>query len=123
MSLQLLHGNLSKGIVFYMAIIGLWGLVLYFRKRGVTSDYWGILAIGEILMIAQAVLGVAMVLTGASPARVIHFLYGLLGIICIPGVFAYTRGEDGRREVLIYALIGLFLMGVSIRAITTATGG
>jgi hypothetical protein len=30
------------------------------------------------------------------------------------------RGRDGRREVLIYALIGLFMAGVSLRAIGTA---
>jgi hypothetical protein len=59
---------------------------------------------------------------GGRPARTwVHILYGILLVITLPGAFAYLRGKDTRREALIYGLVGLFLAGVSLRAISTAT--
>jgi hypothetical protein len=75
-----------------------------------------------LLYIAQGLVGVALYLLGARPARVwVHILYGVLLVITVPGAFAYMRGRDSRREALIYGLVGLFLAGVSLRAIYTAT--
>jgi hypothetical protein len=36
------------------------GLVRYFRRQGINSSYWGALAIGELLILVQAGLGVSI---------------------------------------------------------------
>jgi hypothetical protein len=114
-----LHSGLARASVIFSLIIGIYGLWRYWRNMGVSQDFWGVLAAGEFLYLAQAVVGISMLMLGLSPGRWVHFLYGILSVITIPGAFAYTRGQDGRREVLIYALIGLFMVGVSLRAIAT----
>jgi len=66
-------------------------------------------------------VGGLLYLGGARPARIeVHILYGVLLVIVLPATFAYLRGRDERREALIYGLVGLFLAGVSLRAIVTA---
>jgi hypothetical protein len=78
------------------------------------------IAIGELLMLAQFVIGVLLLLTGAQPYRLsIHILYGIVAIIGLPGAFAYTRGRDDRWELLIYVTVCLFLCGIALRALTT----
>jgi hypothetical protein len=108
-------------MLLFLAIAGLWGLLSYFLRRGMTGSYWGILAIGELLILAQAVAGVALWIDGVRPARTIHLLYGAVAAISLPGYYAYSKGQDDRRTVLNYGLICLFLAGITIRAITTAS--
>lgn len=108
-------------MLLFLAVAGLWGLAIYLLRRGVSSSYWGILAIGELLILAQAIIGVALWIDGARPARAIHLLYGVVAAIALPGYYAYSKGQDDRRRALNYGLICLFLVGISLRAIGTAS--
>ncbi len=66
------------------------------------------------------ILGVILFVSGARPYRPsIHILYGIVAILTVPGTFAYTRGRDGRWELLIYVTVCLFLCGIALRALTT----
>ena len=120
MSLTLIHARLATTMLLFLTIAGVWGIAAYFLKRGITGSYWGILAVGEILIIAQVIVGTILWIQGARPARTIHLLYGVVAAIGLPGYYAYTRGQDDRRASLTYGLISLFLVGISIRAMTTA---
>ena len=121
MTLLQIHNSLANACVIFSLVVGAYGFWRYFRRQGVGADYWGMLATGELLYLAQGMVGVALFLTGLRPARTaVHILYGVLLVIVLPGAYAYTRGRDGRREALTYALIGLFLAGVGLRAMITA---
>jgi len=116
-----IHEGLSRACVLFSLIIGVYGLWRFWRKQGVGENFWSILAAGELLYVAQGVVGGLLYLGGARPARTeVHILYGVLLVIVLPATFAYLRGRDERREALIYGLVGLFLAGVSLRAIVTA---
>ncbi|MFQ5921794.1 MAG: hypothetical protein ACE5M4_03025 [Anaerolineales bacterium] len=121
MTLTIIHARLGTAMLLFLSVAGVWGLATFFLRRGITGSYWGILAVGEILIVAQMVVGVILWIEGARPARTIHVLYGIVAGISIPGYYAYTRGQDDRRAGLTYGLICLFLVGISIRAIGTAT--
>ena len=121
MTLTLAHVRLGTAMLLFLSVAGVWGLASFFLRRGITGSYWGILAVGEILILAQMVVGIVLWIDGARPARTIHVLYGIVAAISIPGYYAYTRGQDDRRASLTYGLICLFLVGISIRAIGTAT--
>ncbi len=121
MTLTIIHVRLGTAMLLFLSIASVWGLATYFLRRGITGSYWGILAVGEILIVAQMVVGIILWIDGARPARTIHVLYGIVAGISIPGYYAYTRGQDDRRASLTYGLICLFLVGISIRAIGTAT--
>jgi hypothetical protein len=115
-----IHRSLATSLFLFTAIAGVWGLVMYARRSPITGTYWGILAALELLALAQAAVGAVMLVGGAQPARAVHILYGLTSVVALPGVYAYTRGRDDRRATLVYALLCLFLLGVSLRAAGTA---
>ena len=121
MSLNILHHGLSNACLIFSLVISGYGFWAFLRKQGFTSSYLGVLAIAEGLFVAQAVVGVIMAAQGGAPARGwVHYLYGVVTLISLPGLYAYLRGRDGPRELLLFALMGLFLAGISLRAMTTA---
>ena len=106
--------------MLYSLALGLYGLKIYFRKRAISSGFWGTLVLGELLYLAQVVVGLVMLFQSARPERSVHLLYGVLPVIVLPAAYAFTRGRDDHNAALSYGLIGLFLAGVAIRAMTTA---
>ena len=118
--LAVLHARLLVTILLFFGALSIWGLVSYLRGQSISGSYKGALAIGELLMVAEFVLGVLLLLSGAQPYRLsIHILYGIVAIIGLPGAFAYTRGRDDRWELLIYVTVCLFLCGIALRALST----
>ncbi len=120
MALGEIHGRLGYTALYFMVILALWGMWRYFRKQGVDSNYWGALMIGEILIIAQGLLGAYLYIIGARPERGIHILYGVATALVIPVVYAYTKGDEQRRVMLIYGSALLVSALLILRAITTA---
>jgi hypothetical protein len=120
MTLTVIHDRLATTMILFSAIAAVWGLIRYFRGQGIDGSYWGILATGEVLIIAQAGLGFVLWLQGLRPARGIHILYGIVAVLTLPAVYAFSRGRDDRRIMLGYGLILLFLTGIGLRAVGTA---
>ena len=119
-TLAVLHARLVVTILLFFGALAIWGFVSYLRGQSISGSYKGALAIGELLMVAEFVLGVLLLLSGAQPYRLsIHILYGIVAIIGLPGAFAYTRGRDDRWELLIYVAVCLFLCGIALRALST----
>jgi hypothetical protein len=108
-------------MLLFLAIAGLWGIFSYVLKRGMTGSYWGILAIGELLILAQAVAGVALWIDGTRPTQTVHLLYGAVATISLPGYYAYSKGREDGKTVFNYGLICLFLAGITIRGMTTGS--
>lgn len=123
-ALPILHARLVVTILLFFGALAIWGFVNYLRGEGITGSYKGALAIGEMLVIAEFILGIILFISGARPFRPsIHILYGIVAIITVPGTFAYTRGRDGRWEQLMYVTVCLFLCGIALRALTTGRAG
>jgi hypothetical protein len=121
MPLTDIHDRLATSMLLFLAVAGLWGVGSSLLKRGMSGSYWGMLAIGELLIVAQAITGIVLWLEGARPARGIHLLYGVVALLTLPGYFAYSRGQDDPRATRSFGLICLFLVGISLRAIGTAS--
>ena len=122
MSLSQIHAQLSTSIMLFAGLATLWGLVSYIRGRGVEGNFWGILAVGEILFLSQIVLGIILWLDGARPTRGVHLIYGAVTVLAIPAYYTITKGRDDRTATLAYTLICLFLVGIAARAVMTASG-
>jgi phosphatidylglycerophosphate synthase len=119
-SLTILHARLLITILLFFGALTVWGFFNYLRGQGVSGSYLGALAIGELLMLSEFIVGVILLLSGRQPYRPsIHILYGVVAIITLPGTFAYIRGRDSRWEQLIYVTVCLFLCGIALRALTT----
>lgn len=119
-TLEVIHARLADSLLLFMAIAGLWCLIAALRGHDVSSQTWGILAIGALLALAQAALGLMLYLGGDRPARGIHILYGVVAVLGLPAYYALSHGRDDRRAAWTYAVLCLFLAGISLRAATTA---
>lgn len=118
-TLIFIHGRIALTTILFALAMGLWAAWRWFRKQGVDSNYWGALIIGEILALAQGVIGVLMLILGGRPADLLHFLYGVLVALGWPAVYVYTNARATRSEAAIYALVSLFIFGLGLRAIMT----
>ncbi|MEK6255939.1 MAG: hypothetical protein N2C13_01305 [Chloroflexota bacterium] len=119
MSISDIHARLGNTAMLYFLLIALWGYYRFFRAQGVSSSYWGALALGEILLILQGLIGAYLWFAVAPPYRAIHILYGFVSLIMIPGAYLYTKGKDGRPEILIYGTATLIGVGLLLRGIFT----
>lgn len=118
MSIIEIHGRLGNTALLFTIILAVWGLWRFFRRQGVDSNYWGALVIGELLLLVQAALGAFIYLSGIGhlTRQYMHILYGVVSVLVIPTVFAFTRGDDRHRVSLVYGAALLFNMGVIMRA-------
>lgn len=116
MSLTLVHNSLATAILLFSLIIAGWSLLRALRRLGIDGNTWGVFASGEILFLAQGAVGLLQLLAGDRPARGIHLLYGVVAALTLPAYYALSRGRDDNRAAWIYALLGLFLAGIALRA-------
>ena len=120
MILTEIHGRMATSVILFAAIAGIWGIVSRLRGQGVSGNYWGILAVGELLFIGQATLGVLLWLNSARPGRMgIHVLYGVILVITLPGYYIITKGRDDQVASLMYGLICLLVAAIGWRAMVT----
>jgi hypothetical protein len=116
-----LHKGVGNAAPLFMVLVGLLSLINYFRGLGLDGSVIGAVIVGEITMLVQAGLGLILLAFGLWPGGWgIHFLYGSLSVLFFPALWAYTRGATDRRASLTWAVGGLFMMGLTLRAIGTA---
>lgn len=110
-------------IVAAATISGIWGLVLYFKRRAPIKAWRILLIITLALGILQGLFGLAMVLSGLKPdggknLYYLHYVYGGIVALGIPltWVSFTTNGKDQRKDLLIYSIATLVLVAAAIRA-------
>jgi hypothetical protein len=119
--LDLLHSRLQITIALTLAALVLWGLVCALRG-GLGRGYLAALGMAQLLILAEAALGLALLIGAARPARLaLHIVYGVVACALLPAARAYSRRRADRWAALTYAGACLFLLGVAIRA--AQTGG
>ena len=118
-----IHRQLAQTGVMYMFAAAVWGLIMTWRKHPMDSSYRGILAIGYVLGDVIGLLGLTMVLAGVSPRDPIHILYGLVTAVALPAaaIWQEQRKVGDEQKPRWYALASLFVFGVMLRGIITAT--
>ena len=126
-TLAQIHRGLANTTWLFMLIMGLWALGHYIRNRPLDGNFFGIVAVGEILLVVQVILGVLMLLLSRlallPPRPFLHFLYGAFSLLVLPSIYYYTKGAQDRRAMLIWFFTGLFLFGLALRLLTLARFG
>ena len=116
-----IHERLAITSLYFFLIISVWGYYRFFRKQGLSSAYWGVLVIGEVLILIEVAIGGYLWLSGVRPARdALHIIYGAVIPIMIPGAYFYTRGRGERAEIMVYSTAAIIACGLILRAIDTA---
>ena len=119
-----IHHALSNTAWLFFLILGLWGLFRAIRGQSVNANYLGAAFIGQLIFVAQAVMGGILWLGGGSAqiARPeIHLLYGVFALVFLPFVYvSVLRGDDTNRAQWVLAFTTLFLFGIALRSISTS---
>lgn len=118
-----IHSLLSNTVWLFYLILGIWGVIRAVGKRSVDGGYLGALVIGQILYLAQGVLGAILWgsgrLSGLGRPEM-HVLYGAFAAVFMPFVYlVWLKGDDSSRAQWILSLASLFLFGIALRAIGT----
>ena len=126
MPIEQIHARIGNAALLFMVIAGVWGLLRWRQKKSVDSNYFGILVVGELLLIAQAAIGIYMWLALGRASELersgMHFLYGFLTVLTLPAAYSFSQGKmEGVREQALYALVCLFLAALVFRASMTST--
>jgi hypothetical protein len=120
-TILIFHDRLATSVLLFMLAVGVWGIVSFARGGVLTGSLSGALVIGQALVVAQVLAGVALYIDGARPESSVHILYGLTAILIIPFVWSYVKDRHPRQGLLFYSLVALFIAGLSIRGMATGT--
>lgn len=121
MSIIEIHVRLANTATLFIGFIGMWALFFRFRNRPLDASWYGAAMIGELLLVAQGLLGAylfyGMGLSAALPRPFMHLLYGVVSIITIPAAQSYFgQLEDEKVKAVAMAATCLFLWGILLRA-------
>lgn len=113
-----LHTQWAWIVIIANALAGIWALaahkVLPLRSRAL----WWFTAVAQFTVFIQVAMGVLMVSRDKRVFPEFHAFYGFVAIIAIAIIYSY-RAQLKNRVYLLYGFGGLFIMGLSIRAILT----
>jgi hypothetical protein len=115
----MIHDRLATTVLLFMAAIGIWGLLSYFKGESLGGSLSGALVIGQFLIVAQGLFGAALFIDGFRPATMIHLLYGFTAVLVLPFVWSYVKDRHPRQSLLFYSLVALFIAGLAVRGMTT----
>jgi len=105
----------------YVAIVangvaGIVALLAWRVERWRGSWVWRLTIVAELLFMVEVVIGTILVAGFKLRAPNVHYFYGFLVFLTVGLAYQYRDAMRGRTELL-YGLVGLFLMGLGIRAV------
>ncbi len=98
------------------ALAGIVLLVCWRVERWRGRWMWIPTIAAEAAMMLQVVVGVVLVASDEYVVPRFHMFYGFVAFLTVGIAYSYRQQMRGRRE-LFYGLVGLFIMGLGIRAI------
>jgi hypothetical protein len=120
MALTQINSGLANTALLFVAAIGLWALALRLTGRALDSRWMGAAIVGELLIVAQGLLGALLYFQGYDAALArpfMHILYGAVAVVTLPAAYGYFGSlEDERVKTLAMALTCFFLWGILLRA-------
>jgi hypothetical protein len=116
--MPLVHASVGVLLIATNLAVAIWGFWAYRRDRAPGPAFTQLLAAAHTSVIAQATLGLILLSQGYEPADRLHFVYGLLPLLAVAYPYA-LRGEDGRRNVLLFSVGSALVTALAIRAFMT----
>lgn len=125
MSLIEVHARLADTASLFLAVLAVWAIVNRVRTRPLDGNWYGAAVIGELLLLAQFILGWLLYFQGFGvilPRSYLHILYGAVAVIVLPAGYMYfAQLENENVKTVAMGLICIFLWGIIQRAGYVAT--
>ena len=112
------HANWFWVAVASNGLVGLWGLFLAWRRKGIDLAFGIARGAAITAMLVQVGVGFLLYNDGWRPPS-IHMFYGFLILFVYSFAYIY-RAQLDRRPALSYGLLLLFVMGLGLGAWTNA---
>ena len=116
------HKNWGYVAIVANALVGVAALgVRWYRRthdlpRDRERPLWIATIVAEAALMLQVLVGTILVAAGNYKPVRFHMFYGFVAFLTVGLAYQYRRSMRGRLEMF-YGLVGLFLMGVGIRAV------
>jgi hypothetical protein len=106
-------------VIIGNGLAGLWAGAAHWLPALRTRALWWFTIAVEVAIFVQVALGVGLVAGEGVEAPEFHQFYGFIAIIAVGIAYAYWQSSAWVRErrYLVYGGVGLFLMGLGIRAL------
>ncbi|MCU1429245.1 MAG: hypothetical protein JWL83_3245 [Actinomycetia bacterium] len=115
-ALRRFHGDWGYVAIVFNAVAGIIALAAWRWPRLRGKWVWATTIAAEAAIMLQVLTGVILVSSHDYVASRFHMFYGFVAFITVGLAYSYRYQMRGRVELL-YGLVGLFLMGVGIRAL------
>lgn len=109
------HKDWGWVMVIANAVVGAWALAAHQWPTVRHRAMWWAIAVAELTVFVQAVLGVVVVNRYDIEVPQMHALYGFSAIIAVGIIYSY-RNQMKHRLYLLYGGGSLFIMGLGLRA-------
>ncbi len=110
-----LHKSWAWVVIFGNALAGIWALSAHKLPQLRSRALWWFTAAVQLSIFVQVAMGVALVNRYKLEFPQFHAFYGFVAIIVVAIIYSY-RAQLKKKVYLLYGFGGLFLMGLSIRA-------
>ncbi len=110
-----IHAVMAWVVVVTNGVAGGWSLGAHWREALRSRALWVLVAVAQVAVFAQVILGVAHMQVDDIEAPEIHTFYGFLTLITVAIIHSY-RQQVREQRYLLYGFGELFLMGLAIRA-------
>jgi hypothetical protein len=110
-----LHVAVGWSVILANAFAGLWALGAHYHKPLRRRELWWFTVGAQVLVMAQATIGVIIQSQEDLERPDFHLLYGFTMLAVVMILYGY-RVQVPQYRYLLYAGGGLFLMGLGIRA-------
>ena len=110
------HAGWGWAAIAANAVAGVGGLVAWWQPSLRGRWVWILAAVAEVAIVVQVVAGVALVAGDRYGAPRFHLFYGYVAFVTVALAYSSRDSMRGRLQ-LIYGPVGLFLMGLGLRAI------
>ena len=112
------HRSLAWFLIFSNAAVGVWALAAQRWPRLRHRSIWWAIIVAQLSVFAIAIVGVLMSQDEAVELDQFHALYGFSGIVAVGILYSYRTSPFVKgKEMLLYGLWSLFIMGLGIRAL------
>jgi hypothetical protein len=112
------HRALAWFLIASNAAVGVWALAAYRWSLLRHRSIWWAITVAQLSAFAIAIVGVVLVNNYGIELDQFHALYGFSAIVAIAILYSYRTSPFIKgKELLLYGLGSLFIMGLGIRAL------
>jgi len=127
-----IHAAVGFAVVGLFSIGWIWGLVAWIAKRDPGRGFWIWLAVAQVVVGVQAIVGLVLYLGGHRASTWLHYAYGLFPVLVL--VVAHLVARETRRMApsprtgrtmapwVPFAWAAFICFGLTLRGLMTGLG-